>query len=584
LIGKEGVLPEPPQPLPAAGTRRQPAEEPASTPAPDPLVQEAVTALESDVVAAMRRVNGRLLQAEGYSGRSEEQARLIHERIGGLRQATETASSNSAALAAATSQMSEAAERVGASIVGARDLLHGAADRAADAARMMASLEAAAAEIRSIVDSISEFSRQTNLLALNATIEAARAGESGRGFGVVAQEVKALSLEVRHAADHIRSRVDQLNETARGSAAIVVDAFKLVEGVSPVMNLIGDASQQQASASAELTRNAGETARFVQTVLARVADIDAVALDAARKTAGARESLAEGARDAERALQRFVPVLRQTVFGDRRRHDRFPAELAAELVVAGESFALRTIDIGIGGTLLAAFAHPSLQPGMSGEIRLAGCDALSCRLMARSDIGLHVAFDREQAAGSRGLRELVGGVAEGYRPLIATAQAFAARIAAVIDSLVQEGRLDERALFDVDYLPIGGTDPQQFTTRALPVLEDALPPLLERAMASDERLVFAIAVDRNGYVPVHNRACSLPQKPGDVVWNTAHARNRRIFDDRAGIMAARSVRPFLVQSYKRDMGGGASEIVREVDAPLRLCGRHWGGVRMAYRM
>ncbi|MBX9874614.1 MAG: methyl-accepting chemotaxis protein, partial [Beijerinckiaceae bacterium] len=60
--------------------------------------------------------------------------------------------------------------------------------------------------------------------------------------------------------------------------------------------------------------------------------------------------------------------------------------------------------------------------------------------------------------------------------------------------------------------------------------------------------------------------------------------NRRIFDDRAGIAAARSVRPFLVQSYLRDMGGGVHEMVREVDAPVRITGRHWGGVRMAYGM
>ena len=52
----------------------------------------------------------------------------------------------------------------------------------------------------------------------------------------------------------------------------------------------------------------------------------------------------------------------------------------------------------------------------------------------------------------------------------------------------------------------------------------------------------------------------------------------------AGIMAGRSVRPFLVQSYRRDMGGGVTYLMREVDAPLRIRGRHWGGVRMAYRI
>ena len=83
---------------------------------------------------------------------------------------------------------------------------------------------------------------------------------------------------------------------------------------------------------------------------------------------------------------------------------------------------------------------------------------------------------------------------------------------------------------------------------------------------------------------MHTTVFAQPQRPGDPIWNAAHSRNRRIFDDRAGIMAARSVRPFLVQSYRRDMGGGVFELMREVDAPLRVRGRHWGGVRLAYRL
>jgi methyl-accepting chemotaxis protein len=97
-------------------------------------------------------------------------------------------------------------------------------------------------------------------------------------------------------------------------------------------------------------------------------------------------------------------------------------------------------------------------------------------------------------------------------------------------------------------------------------------------------MVFCIAVDRNGYVPVHNRRFSQPQRRGETAWNTANARNRRIFDDRAGIAAARSTRPFLVQAYNRDMGGGMMVMMREVDAPIRVFGRHWGGFRTAYRL
>ena len=93
-----------------------------------------------------------------------------------------------------------------------------------------------------------------------------------------------------------------------------------------------------------------------------------------------------------------------------------------------------------------------------------------------------------------------------------------------------------------------------------------------------------VAVDRNAYLPVHNRIYSKPQRADDVAWNTANCRNRRIFDDRAGLCAARNVRPFLIQSYPRDMGNGVTVMMREIDAPVRVFGKHWGGFRTAYKL
>jgi methyl-accepting chemotaxis protein len=64
----------------------------------------------------------------------------------------------------------------------------------------------------------------------------------------------------------------------------------------------------------------------------------------------------------------------------------------------------------------------------------------------------------------------------------------------------------------------------------------------------------------------------------------ANARNRRIFDDRAGLTAARNVRPYLIQNYPREMGNGVTIMMREIDAPIRVFGKHWGGFRTAYRL
>ena len=138
-------------------------------------------------------------------------------------------------------------------------------------------------------------------------------------------------------------------------------------------------------------------------------------------------------------------------------------------------------------------------------------------------------------------------------------------------------------LFDEQYRPIPGTEPAQHTTRWCELADRLFPQVQERVLEMSEKVVFCISVDRNGYVATHNKACSRPQRPGDVAWNTAHSRYRRIFDDRTGLASARNTRPFLLQTYRRDMGGGQYVVMKEAAAPIAVNGRHWGAVRLAFR-
>ena len=68
------------------------------------------------------------------------------------------------------------------------------------------------------------------------------------------------------------------------------------------------------------------------------------------------------------------------------------------------------------------------------------------------------------------------------------------------------------------------------------------------------------------------------------MWNAANCRNRRIFDDRTGMGGARNREPFLLQTYRRDMGGGVFAVMKDASAPIFVNGRHWGGFRMGFRI
>jgi methyl-accepting chemotaxis protein len=147
---------------------------------------------------------------------------------------------------------------------------------------------------------------------------------------------------------------------------------------------------------------------------------------------------------------------------------------------------------------------------------------------------------------------------------------------------VQAGQIRLDQLFDERYQPIAGTQPQQHLAPFCELADRLFPAVQERLLSLSDKVVYCIAVDRNGYVPTHNRQYCQPQRPGDVVWNTAHSRYRRIFNDRTGLASARNQRPFLLQTYRRDMGGGKFVLLKEASAPIVVMGRHWGGLRLAF--
>ena len=151
------------------------------------------------------------------------------------------------------------------------------------------------------------------------------------------------------------------------------------------------------------------------------------------------------------------------------------------------------------------------------------------------------------------------------------------------EEAIASGAIALEAMFDEDYRPIPGTNPEQVMTAFTELTDKLLPPIQEPILALDSRIVFCAAVDRNGYLPTHNLKFSQKQG-GDPVWNNANCRNRRIFNDRTGLRAARNRERFLLQTYRRDMGGGNFAMMKDLSMPILLQGRHWGGLRLAYRI
>ena len=145
-------------------------------------------------------------------------------------------------------------------------------------------------------------------------------------------------------------------------------------------------------------------------------------------------------------------------------------------------------------------------------------------------------------------------------------------------SRAARSRVDQ--LMDEKYREIPGTNPKQYLTDYVAFTDRILPAIQDPIRRSDPRIVFCVAWAKGGYLPTHNPNYRQPQGP-DPVWNNANCRNRRLFNDRAVKKVAANTKPFLLQTYRRDMGGGNFVLMKDVSSPISSAaatGAHSGWV------
>ena len=185
---------------------------------------------------------------------------------------------------------------------------------------------------------------------------------------------------------------------------------------------------------------------------------------------------------------------------------------------------------------------------------------------------------------SENLIELIAcsGVETSDAPLINAVVDTAKQISAAFEAAIAHGEISLDQLMDENYREIPGTDPKQYLTKYVEFTDRILPPIQDPLQKADPRVVFCVAWAKGGYLPTHNPNYRLPQGP-DPVWNNAHCRNRRLFNDRAVKKVAANTKPFLLQTYRRDMGGGNFVLMKDVSSPIWIRGRHWGAFRLGFR-
>jgi methyl-accepting chemotaxis protein len=582
LFRKAASQPPPAAPEPAPAKTTSPAE--ASDAAQAESVRQILELLEIELGGMIRQLERTANSVASGAEATAATLSTVRQRTDALSVRSGAAQSTAALFSQAAGKFAESAEAIGSQVRDAGRLADEANAAANEASLNVDRLKESSAAIGNVVNLIAQIARQTTLLALNSTIEAARAGTAGRGFAVVASEVKALAVQTRDATEEIKKKIDALQRDAAGSVEAVRRISQAIQAIRPVFENVNGAVGEQTKTTADMTENVAAASGFIASVSDSAADIDSAAREADAHRAHVANAGKAVTVFAQKLKSRCAVLLGGDMHADRRKDERLPCNLKIVAETPYGAITASVYEISLENILIGGSEAARLPIHQTLKATIDGIGDCRIRTGERSNAGVPASFLTNDAALVEKIEDKLWSIRDENTDLVTRAMEAGAELSKLFENAIASRAITMDAMFDADYVEIAGTNPVQHRTRILDWADRALPPFQEAFLAKDKRMVFCVAIDRNGYLPVHNRIYSHPQRPGDVAWNTANSRNRRIFNDPAGLAAGRNQRTYLIQSYARDMGGGNTVMMLEIDVPIRVNGRHWGGFRTAYKL
>jgi methyl-accepting chemotaxis protein len=268
---------------------------------------------EAAVGAIVSNVSASAVQLESAAGTLTRTADTTQSLSNQVASASEEASQNMQSVASATEELSASVDEIGKRVRESNRIAEAAVQQAEATDGRIGKLSRAAQQIGDVVKLITAIAEQTNLLALNATIEAARAGEAGRGFAVVASEVKSLASQTARATDEISSHISGMQSATQESVAAIKEIGGTIGQISEISSSIATAVEQQGSATQEIARSVQNVAQGTQEAAANIMQVNRGATEtgsASEDVLNSARSLSSESKRLRAELDRFMANIR----------------------------------------------------------------------------------------------------------------------------------------------------------------------------------------------------------------------------------------------------------------------------------
>jgi methyl-accepting chemotaxis protein len=276
-------------------------------------MQRLADEFEREIGAIVRTVSTAASELESSANELSRTAGATQALSANVASASELASGNVRAVAIAAEQLAGSVDEIAQQVQESSRIAAEAVRQAGETDARIAEQSEAAGRISEVIKLITAVAEQTNLLALNATIEAARAGTAGKGFSVVAQEVKTLALQTAKATDDIAKQIAWMQTASQGSVAAIKAIGATIHRISGITAALTSAIEEQSAATRQIAQNSTQATERTSHVLDSITRVDRDASEtgtASARVLASAQSLAGDSSALKVKVDKFLATVR----------------------------------------------------------------------------------------------------------------------------------------------------------------------------------------------------------------------------------------------------------------------------------